>query len=475
MSASADRSWQQCPLGDAAERLFNKRPTQVGYLRAMENWSLVRSSLLSPSPSPNFRSSLSAAQFHSFRLLVEWWDGACQEQCLSVAARESINEAAKLDVSGSWATYASRQKARLAESAYHSHMFLLFEFEFLFEARLPLKGNEKGLHSVLHRQRERCSSLAALQRVGYAVVQNFADKSTRPSATEPQARQRDPPLADLLRNTIGVCIQPCPWLETCSTDEGMPYFLWDVQQRRTIVVEQLPGPPEYICVSHTWGRWRKKEEPSLQIPGVPWLVPQNSKFEVISLPTQIERAFKSGYVWFDLLCIPQDGSERALIEISRQADIFGNAASVVAWLNDVKSWSVMQDILTWFGLFYLHTNVAVKDGEYHVPDLPQPEEAIYKNMELYDWTSGDVAALPIIEGVEETQTIAAPMPWFTSLWTLQEVCLRPGLVLCTKDWEPLTIRCGILVTLDQLIALDNFVSRGEFAESVTNPENAKVG
>ena len=192
------------------------------------------------------------------------------------------------------------------------------------------------------------------------------------------------------------------------------------------------------------------------------------------LPAQLEAAFTSGYVWFDLLCIPQDRSERALIEISRQAGIFGNAASVVAWLNDIDSWRVMQDVLTWFGLFYLHTNVAVKDGEWYVSHLSKPEEAIYQNMELYDWASGDVAALPDIEEVEDTRKIAAPMPWFTSLWTLQEACLRPGLVLCTKEWEPLTIRHGKLVTLSQLVALDDFVTRGQFAESVTNPENAKV-
>jgi len=95
---------------------------------------------------------------------------------------------------------------------------------------------------------------------------------------------------------------------------------------------------------------------------------------VTSLPAQLEAAFTSGYVWFDLLRIPQDRSERALVEISRQAGIFGNAASVVAWLNDINSWRIMQDVLTWFGLFYLHTNVAVKDGEWYVPDLPNPKK-----------------------------------------------------------------------------------------------------
>lgn len=247
-----------------------------------------------------------------------------------------------------------------------------------------------------------------------------------------------------------------------------------MQQRQTVVVEELGEPPEYICVSHTWGRWLKSGEPSLRVPGVPWLIPQNSKFEVISLPCQLERAFKEGYVWFDLLCIPQDRSERALIEISRQGAIFGNAASVVAWLNDIETWDTMRDVLRWFGLFYLHTSVAVKDGECAVPDMPRPEEAIYEKMELYDWTTGDVAALPF-EQSAQSQKVAAPVPWFTSLWTLQEACLRPGLVLCSKTWEPLTIRRDKLVTLDQLVAIDNFVSKGEFARSVLNPENAEVG
>jgi hypothetical protein len=81
-----------------------------------------------------------------------------------------------------------------------------------------------------------------------------------------------------------------------SADSGLPYFLWDVQQRQTVLVEELREPPEYIRVSHTWGRW---------LPGVPWLVPPNSKFEVRSLPAEVERAFASGYVWLDPLCIPR--------------------------------------------------------------------------------------------------------------------------------------------------------------------------
>lgn len=34
---------------------------------------------------------------------------------------------------------------------------------------------------------------------------------------------------------------------------------------------------------------------------------------------------------------------------------------------------------------------------------------------------------------------AEPSSWFTSLWTLQDVCLHPEILLCDQDWRPLTI------------------------------------
>ena len=74
-------------------------------------------------------------------------------------------------------------------------------------------------------------------------------------------------------------------------------------QKKTVKTEDLQSKATYVCVSHTWGRYREKEKPAIKVPGVPWMIPKNSKFEVDTLPEQLLAAFGTGYVWFDLLCI----------------------------------------------------------------------------------------------------------------------------------------------------------------------------
>lgn len=50
-----------------------------------------------------------------------------------------------------------------------------------------------------------------------------------------------------------------------------------------------------------------------------------------------------------------------------------------------------------------------------------------------------------------------PLRWFTSLWTLQEACLRPNLLLCKQDWEILSAGSQMSVSLDDLIALMRWI------------------
>src|ERR1700735_2606351 len=98
----------------------------------------------------------------------------------------------------------------------------------------------------------------------------------------------------------------------------------------TVEVSNLKEVPRYACVSHTWGRWRE-DKPPVRLPGVEWLVPTNTRVRVQNLPQQLKDSFASGYLWFNLLCIPQDRSPLALSEIARQAEIFGGAISAIAW------------------------------------------------------------------------------------------------------------------------------------------------
>jgi hypothetical protein len=55
----------------------------------------------------------------------------------------------------------------------------------------------------------------------------------------------------------------------------MPFYLWDIMQRRTIVVHELPSDPKYTCISHTWGRWENGD--SVRRDGVDWDIPLNTR------------------------------------------------------------------------------------------------------------------------------------------------------------------------------------------------------
>lgn len=127
---------------------------------------------------------------------------------------------------------------------------------------------------------------------------------------------------------VGATIEPSPWLLSEDGNKGMPYYLWDVKRKRTVVVHRLREKPKYVAVSHTWGRWCKGASDFVK--GVPWKVPQNTKFEVHNLPA-ILAAVPLGfsYIWLDYVCIPQNRSRQAIIEISRQATIFREASKVL--------------------------------------------------------------------------------------------------------------------------------------------------
>lgn len=96
---------------------------------------------------------------------------------------------------------------------------------------------------------------------------------------------------------------------------------------------------QYTCISHTWGRW-DKSSPPVPVDGVDeWMFPEYSIYEVTELPAILAKGpISTRFIWFDLICIPQDTSQKLhQVEISRQAIIFQHAASYIGWLNTINS------------------------------------------------------------------------------------------------------------------------------------------
>ena len=134
------------------------------------------------------------------------------------------------------------------------------------------------------------------------------------------------------------------------SDNGYPYYRWDCEVQRTVVVSDYVQCPLYTCISHTWGRWRLPSAANEE--GVPWLVPENSLYDVRELP-RILAKLSHAYIWLDLFCIPQDGSVLADHEISRQCAIFQGSTCCIALFHDVYSWKGVESAIGWLGLKYL--------------------------------------------------------------------------------------------------------------------------
>jgi len=197
-----------------------------------------------------------------------------------------------------------------------------------------------------------------------------------------------------------------------------------------------------------WGRWVKENEPWMSLPGVPWKIPQNERFEVIELPQLLEK-FPCDYVWLDLLTIPQESSPKEMYEtkqaeIARQAAIFRSASSAVAWLNNIHSWSALPSVIRYLSFNFLKNFSGSESNRTALCLLLSDTSAAADALvELFDPH----------ENEKQDPNQRKPNPWFTSLWTLQEVCLRPDVWLCNSKWEFLAVSEDHPLALNDLIAL----------------------
>ena len=200
------------------------------------------------------------------------------------------------------------------------------------------------------------------------------------------------------------------------------------------------GPDvQYIAVSHTWGRWKHHDRPYVKIKGVDWAIPQNSRFRVEDLPDILSHLpGNSAFIWFDLVYIPQDGSAVAVAKIARQATIFGCATNSIAWFSNVDNFESLQklaNLLCWLQLDYPTQSVSEANIQQLYVDAV--EHLAHNGTNL----------------LEPDGLSSIPNSSFSSLWTLQEACLRPDMWLCDSYWRPLTMGSNTPLALDELLAL----------------------
>jgi hypothetical protein len=334
--------------------------------------------------------AFSPEQLLSYQLLYEWWTAQYQDPAFSlhaileysstcpeaficnldeVEAQPEAEKAWKFvldflrlrqwpkgDVSGPH----PEPQPRLGRH-YHERMLLLFKCEFLFDScyapvNEPVRSFEYRANvrrqAAVYAYTQRFAWETYLEHKSTCVLECMAEseESRKLALSLPGVFLR--PFDHFLAR--GSVVNPCPWLSN-DIDElnNMPYYLWDIENSCTVTTSTLGFRPDYVAISHTWGRWVK--DSPIAITGVPdWRVPQNKLFDVRDLPRLLKKV-PGGmqYAWMDLLCIPQDGSIIGTQEIARQAKIFQGAKYAVAWLNQVQSFEGLRSICQWQALHQL--------------------------------------------------------------------------------------------------------------------------
>lgn len=300
---------------------------------------------------------MSTWQRSSFNVLYEWWTASYQEAAHSLTAIFDMLdgcddlEAVPIEDGGlekddwervirhlelkRWPEGDIEEWDEPMTLIYHIPMENLFRAEFHKDAESEMVSRSEWSH-VLHHKRRDAVMRAYCQNLAWGLCQ----RNLLPSALakprvysnleiEAASSTAGPFLSDSATASLakGPVVHQCPWLDQQREHdpENLPHFLWDSESCKTIETSSLDHYPIYTVISHTWGRWAK-DEPPADIDGVPWKVPQNWRFEVLELPQILNNLpSKTRYVWFDLLCIPQDFSILGAKEISRQAQIFQGA------------------------------------------------------------------------------------------------------------------------------------------------------
>ncbi len=419
------------------------------YRSALWLWKHFHTRVSSQNERESFRSTLSQPQLVSWTILDEWWsatyhDDKPDEDEETVrfikAAEEKQEELAEFDRTG---YHGLLSYLFVAEMIWYIEIKEIKLLDAIPITQLSARAQEilQQINDKLHLARQRALKQAVWQKIAHA---SYAVAINNESA-------------NMGKTHLGSALESCPWLG-CNGGQILrkPAYLWDRKARMSVKTCDIPETfPAFYCVSHTWGRWRGG---SVQVDGVDWAVPTNSRFRVLHLPEIFQSLdWPVRYIWFDLFCIPQESCPEQAEEIGKQAEIFRRAACNVIWMHDVVGWKILEKSVMWLGLNYLHrfnpTEVRVKECLHDLGKQLQEDFAfVNSDVLLNPW-----APVPESEAISKTDIeFHEKNPgswWFSSLWTLQEAYLCPSSLLADRNWDLLSVGSSLLLTLDNLASI----------------------
>lgn len=173
--------------------------------------------------------------------------------------------------------------------------------------------------------------------------------------------------------------------------------------------------PKYNVLSYTWGRWSQTEttDHTLPVQGTTWRIPAVDKehFTVEEFQHVVQELGRDGieWAWIDIACIDQEDDAVKMDEVGRQASIFNRASTAFVWLSRIPTGELTDS---------LH---AMSDAASIYGSSPSTTRAERFLLNL-DTIHHSVATL-------------FQDPWFSSLWTLQELIMRTDAVVLSKEGE----------------------------------------
>ena len=241
----------------------SNRQAAEGKVGAEQYWLI--SVLCDPDIGSEFRNSLSRAQLTSHNLLQEWISLQTTDKSSDVYAKAAMVRAkAEQGESRGDAESISAPGPR----SYHDYLAELFRWEFTPPSVLTPPAL---YHAILQQQRRDAAVYASCYRMASGYYEHISTKD-RDDETLSMSYIYELPF------------DPCPWLEQHTESlASLPFYLWDIQKRRTVEVGALilhtNAIPEYVAISHTWGRWVEMSSELVQIDGVPWKIfPKHAVF-----------------------------------------------------------------------------------------------------------------------------------------------------------------------------------------------------
>ena len=203
--------------------------------------------------------------------------------------------------------------------------------------------------------------------------------------------------------------------------------------------------PSYNIISYTWGNFVDPSGTPILVEGIDWPIPpiKSDHFTAASFQTAIERAacgvkHQCDWLWVDIACIPQwhqnETAEAKHLrgqEIGRQVQIFRRAQEIFAWLSHLRR----SDLSPVLPLVTVHEVADVVSSRTH--ESPHAHSA-NEYLESCD---------RVVAAFDNWIRSLLAHPYFSSLWTLQEMTLREGAWVLLDD--------GLLPDLSTLRDIDS--------------------